>query len=275
MKNKVSVYLFLATIGLLSYGCNAKLIIQTSADVVCEGVYSLHLQGVDINERGEYFWSYTSTIVKTDSKGNVLKTRAVADHHGDLVCWDGKIYVTSAIIHNYDVGAESTRLCIYNQSDLTFVKGFVLSGANGFDGITRTPNGFLIAAEPQPVLDATQSDLIEYDNDFNIIARHTIITPPVYWGAQNIAQYGDGYLVSYYGDYVYQLDKNFNVVNIYKSCACYGLIGNYKKGFAAAYHTLEDRPRYSAALKLLTWKEILRYGEADKYIEANREVRKH
>lgn len=256
---------------LILTGCKTT---QKPTNVACDGIYPLHLQGVDMNEKGEYFWSYTSTIVKTDAQGKVLKSITVADHHGDVVCWNGKIYVTAAIIHNYNKGAEKTHMCIYNQDDLTMVDKFIIPGANGFDGITRTPNGFLIAAEPQPVIDATQSDLIEFDNNFNIIARHTVITPPVYWGAQNLTRYGDGYLASYYGDLVYKLDKNFNVVDIYKCRAAYGLIGNYNKGIATAFHTIEDRPRYAAALELKPWDKITRYDNADAMIKANQEIRK-
>ena len=60
--------------------------------VLCEGTYQHHLQGVCTDEKSIY-WSFTTTLVKTDMEGTLLKQVPVANHHGDLCFHDGKLYV--------------------------------------------------------------------------------------------------------------------------------------------------------------------------------------
>ncbi len=38
-------------------------------------------------------WCFTTELVKTDSAGKIITKAEVANHHGDLTYWDGKIYV--------------------------------------------------------------------------------------------------------------------------------------------------------------------------------------
>ena len=54
------------------------------ASVKCEGTYQHHLQGICTDNRDSIFWSFTTTLVKTDQKGKVIKKIAVGNHHGDL-----------------------------------------------------------------------------------------------------------------------------------------------------------------------------------------------
>jgi hypothetical protein len=61
-------------------------------DVTCEGFYRHHLQGICVDNEAIY-WSYTTTLVKTDLDGKVLKAIPVVSHHGDLCFHDGKVYV--------------------------------------------------------------------------------------------------------------------------------------------------------------------------------------
>ena len=64
----------------------------TDLKVQCEGTYQHHLQGV-ATDRQSIFWSFTTTLVKTDQKGKLIKKKSVANHHGDLCFQNGKIYV--------------------------------------------------------------------------------------------------------------------------------------------------------------------------------------
>jgi hypothetical protein len=50
--------------------------------VGCEGTYQHHLQGICAGET-EIYWCFTTTLVKTDLEGNLLKKVPVANHHGD------------------------------------------------------------------------------------------------------------------------------------------------------------------------------------------------
>lgn len=61
-------------------------------DVTCEGAYPHHLQGICVDDEAIY-WSFTTTLVKTDRDGKLLKKVPVANHHGDLCHYDGKLYV--------------------------------------------------------------------------------------------------------------------------------------------------------------------------------------
>ena len=61
--------------------------------VACEGLYVKHLQGFCTDEHNAIFWCFTTTLVKTDADGRVLKQVPVASHHGDLCCKDGRVYV--------------------------------------------------------------------------------------------------------------------------------------------------------------------------------------
>ena len=63
--------------------------------VRCDGVYPHHLQGVCQDTDGNLYWSFTTTLVKTDSEGQVLKKLEVANHHGDLCYVDGRLFVAS------------------------------------------------------------------------------------------------------------------------------------------------------------------------------------
>ena len=53
-------------------------------NVRCEGFYRHPLQGICTNDKDALYWSFTTTLVKTDRTGKVLKTIPVVNHHGDL-----------------------------------------------------------------------------------------------------------------------------------------------------------------------------------------------
>jgi hypothetical protein len=58
----------------------------------CDGVFTHHLQGVCAD--GEFlYWSFTTSLVKTDLTGKVLLKVPVDNHHGDLCLHEGKLYV--------------------------------------------------------------------------------------------------------------------------------------------------------------------------------------
>ncbi len=61
--------------------------------VICEGIYTHHLQGVCTDEREAIFWCFTTKLVKTDTTGKVVRQIDVATHHGDLCFHNGTVYV--------------------------------------------------------------------------------------------------------------------------------------------------------------------------------------
>src|SRR5690606_29746611 len=66
--------------------------VAVEGDVTCEGTYPHHLQGICADDEAIY-WSFTTTLVKTNLDGDLLKSVPVANHHGDLCHHDGKLYV--------------------------------------------------------------------------------------------------------------------------------------------------------------------------------------
>ncbi len=62
-------------------------------EVVCEGQYEYHLQGVATNGVDAVYWSFTTVLVKTDLEGKVLARAEGPSHHGDLCYANGRIYV--------------------------------------------------------------------------------------------------------------------------------------------------------------------------------------
>ena len=87
----MTVWLMLLLMG-TSQSLRAKEAQETPAFVLCEGKYAGHLQGVCRDEGGDFFWSFTRALVKTNPQGKVLKKIPVADHHGDVCLVNGKVY---------------------------------------------------------------------------------------------------------------------------------------------------------------------------------------
>ena len=63
------------------------------AEIMCQGAYGGHLQGIAVDEEKAIFWSFTVNLVKTDMEGKFLESVPVTDHHGDLTVYNGKVYV--------------------------------------------------------------------------------------------------------------------------------------------------------------------------------------
>lgn len=250
MKNFAFFLCFLAA-ALAAGGCAAA----RPGEITCGGVYPQHLQGVAMNADGEYFWSYTNKLVKTGHDGKVMAVVEVGDHHGDLTLDDDFVYVSSSVIHNYERGAESSSVIAYRQGDLSKAAEYPISDEMGCDGIAKTPHGFVVAVLPNPPIDQTTSLLREYDENFNFIAEHELITPPTYSGVQTLARIGNGYAAGCYGRHFYLLDKNFNVKKRFVLDAAIGAI-DCGDGVIAVAELLGDRPAYGAKLKLVKLSEL-------------------
>ena len=248
-------FLLLLAACFLFTGCST---VATPGEVACSGVYFAHLQGVAMNENNEYFWSYTTELVKTDADGEVLAYTKVGNHHGDLACYDGKLYCAVSEWSDYSIGADegSAKVMVYSQDDLELLGEYSIDEANGIDGITVTPRGFLVAAEPIPAHQSVENYLLEYDRDFNLIAKHPITTPPTSFGAQAITNTADGYIITYYGNQILLLNRDFEVVTRYKGDAAIGVIADEDRGFAKAWHVTEGNHNWTSALKLKKWSEL-------------------
>ena len=110
-------------------------------NVDCEGSYKHHLQGICTDEHAAIFWSFTTTLVKTDREGKVLKQIPVDNHHGDLCYHDKKIYVAVNLgPFNDPQGKADSWVYVYDAANLSLLGKHktpqVIYGAGGiaFDG---------------------------------------------------------------------------------------------------------------------------------------------
>ena len=141
--------------------------------VQCEGAYQHHLQGVCTDENS-IFWSFTTTLVKTDMNGTLLKQVPVANHHGDLCFHQGKLYVAVNLgKFNDPEGNGDSWVYVYDAETLTEIARHetqeVFHGAGGI-GI-RDGHFFVVGGLPD---DLKENYVYEYDRDFKFLTKHIV-----------------------------------------------------------------------------------------------------
>jgi hypothetical protein len=168
-------------------------------DVKCEGSYAHHLQGI-CADRNAIFWSYTTTLVKTDPAGKVLKSIPVANHHGDLCIQDGKLYVAVNLgKFNDPKGNADSWVYVYDADDLTFLARHatkdVFHGAGGIG--VRDGRFYVVGGLPEGFV---ENYVYEYDSSFRFLKKHVIKSGHTRLGIQT-ATFADGrWLFGCYGD---------------------------------------------------------------------------
>lgn len=154
------------------------------ADVICEGRYGGHLQGIAGDEDGNLFWSFTVDLVKTDGEGKVLHHVEAPTHHGDLCYADGTVYVAVNLgAFNKEAGAADSWIYAYDAKDLALLwkKPIpeVVHGAGGMD--VRDGHFFVIGGLPST---HEQNYVYEYDGDVRFVERHEIDSGQTFLGIQ-------------------------------------------------------------------------------------------
>ena len=165
--------------------------------VVCGGAYGGHLQGV-ATDGANLFWSFTVALVKTDGDGNVLATRTVASHHGDLCCVDGVVYVAVNLGQfNQETGADS-HVWAYRASDLEpSGRWDVPELVHGAGGMTHWNGRFYVVGGLPTTHDVNY--VYEYDPAFNFIARHELASGYTSLGIQTAHEREGRFLFGIYG----------------------------------------------------------------------------
>jgi len=196
-----------------------------STNVQCEGLYSGHLQGFCTDEKNALFWSFTSTMVKTDAKGKVLKKVEVKSHHGDLCYYDGKIYVAVNFgDFNQPAGEADSWVYVYKANDLSLISKHktpeVVHGAGGMayhDGVF-----IVIGGLPD---DFTENYAYAYTPDFKFIERHVIKSGHTRWGVQTLAFANGSWWFGCYGKQLLKTDESFKLTGNYAFDAGIGIVG--------------------------------------------------
>lgn len=185
--------------------------------VLCEGMYRHHLQGVCTDERAIY-WSFTTTLVKTDMRGKVLIKIPVANHHGDLCFHDGKLHVAVNLgkFNDPDGNADSW-VYVYKADTLQEIARHetqeVFHGAGGVG--VRDDHFFLVGGLPETV---DQNYVYEYDGSFKFLKKHVIESGHTHLGIQTATFAHDRWWFGCYGDPKILLvtDANFNMLGRYE-----------------------------------------------------------
>jgi enterochelin esterase-like enzyme len=173
-------------------------LVFNKVDVTCEGTYPKHLQGV-CADRDSLFWSFTTTLVKTDLQGKLLKSVQVADHHGDLCLHDGKVFVAVNLgKFNDAAGNADSWVFVYNSQTLEEVARHkvpeVFHGAGGIG--FRDQRFWIVGGLPDHV---SENYVYEYDSEFAFQKRHVIASGHTHLGIQTATFAHDRWWFGCYG----------------------------------------------------------------------------
>ncbi|MCA9202222.1 MAG: hypothetical protein KDA59_04225 [Planctomycetales bacterium] len=172
---------------------------QDHSPIACGGVYPHHLQGVCVNGDNIY-WSFTTTLVKTDNTGKVLLQVPVANHHGDLCYANDRIYVAVNLgKFNDPNGNADSWVYVYNAETLKEVARHetqeVFHGAGGIG--FREEHFFVVGGLPDAVDD---NYVYEYDGAFKFIRKHVIKSGHTHLGIQTATFAHGSWWFGCYGD---------------------------------------------------------------------------
>ena len=186
-------------------------------NVACEGTYQHHLQGICVDARSIY-WSFTTTLVKTDLDGKLLKKISVANHHGDLCHHDGKIYVAVNLGEfNNPQGKADSWVYVYDATTLKEMSRHqvqeVFYGAGGMG--YRDGKFFVVGGLPD---DVEENYVYEYDPRFKFLKKHTIKSGHTHLGIQTATFAHDQWWFGCYGSPKVLLvtDSDFKLVGRFK-----------------------------------------------------------
>ncbi len=204
--------------------------------VRCEGTYRHHLQGICTNDRDAIYWCFTTTLVKTDTAGKVLKQIPVGNHHGDLCHHDGKISVAVNFGRFNDPrGNADSWVYVYDAGDLSLVSRHkaaeVFHGAGGIG--YRQGHFFVVGGLPDGV---EENYVYEYDADFAFVKKHVIASGHTHLGIQTAAFANDHWWFGCYGDPKVLLitDADFNMKSRHQFDCSLGIVGLPDGRFLAA-----------------------------------------
>ena len=159
--------------------------------IQCEGLYSMHLQGISTDKKNNIYWSFTNELVRTNFKGKVLDRIKVLNHHGDLCFEGGKVYVAVNLgKFNELAGQEDSWVFVYDSANLKELNRYkVPELVHGAGGISFSKGKFFVVGGlPQGF---TENYIYEYDTTFKFIKRHIIQSGYTYKGIQT-AEFHEG-----------------------------------------------------------------------------------
>jgi alkaline phosphatase D len=191
--------------------------------VRCDGVYPHHLQGVCQDTDGNLYWSFTTTLVKTDSEGQVLKKLEVANHHGDLCYVDGRLFVAVNYGQfNNPLGQAENEIVVYQADTLQEHARYKIPQVKyGAGGIAHHDGKFIVVGGlPDGV---EKNYLYEYNASFVFQKRHVLNSGWTRLGIQ-AAAFADGvWWFGCYGNILLKVSSDFEMLGRYKFDCGYGI----------------------------------------------------
>lgn len=182
------------------------------AEVLCEGTYDRHLQGIAVDGNKTIFWAFTTVLVKTDGNGKILKTVEVPNHHGDLTCHDGKVYCAVNLgKFNQEPGQADSWVYVFDADDLSLVAKHptpeVVHGAGGME--YHQGHFYLVGGLPPGY---PENYVYEYDGSFRLVQRHAISSGYTLMGIQTACYAHGSWWFGCYGTKLLQTDESFQLV---------------------------------------------------------------
>ncbi|MEC7565552.1 MAG: alkaline phosphatase D family protein [Planctomycetota bacterium] len=197
--------------------------IRAAEPVRCEGVYPHHLQGVCRDADGILYWSFTTTLVKTDARGKVLKQIKVASHHGDLCYVDGRLFVAVNYGQfNNPEGNADNEIVVYQANTLEeLARHKTPQVKHGAGGIAHHDGKFIVVGGlPDGV---EENYLYEYNAAFNFQKRHVLDSGWTRLGIQ-AAAFADGvWWFGCYGNILLKASPDFKMLGRYQFDCGYGI----------------------------------------------------
>lgn len=214
-------------VGILALGAAGPSNHKRFRSISCEGSYRHHLQGICTNGKNALYWCFTTTLVKTDVAGSVLKKVPVGNHHGDLCHHAGKVYVAVNFGNfNDPLGNADSWVYVYDALDLTLLaKHPTPEVFHGAGGIAYGAGKFIVVGGlPDGV---RENYLYEYDGEFNFVKRHVLKSGTTRLGIQTAAFSGGQWWFGCYGDpkILLKTGKGFRVVERFEFDCSLGIVG--------------------------------------------------
>lgn len=170
---------------LFAESSKGRLVVKTVEEILCEGSYPGHIQGLDIDE-SHIYWSFTTTLVKTDRQGRVRKAVSVPYHHGGVTVFDGNVFAAFM---------PGRKVKVYNAENLDFLREHDVPEVRGFPGGMDYHDGHFYVAE------GTRSSIFpevyKYDSDFRYVKTYTIPLH-VHIGIQTIGRFNGTWWLGIY-----------------------------------------------------------------------------
>jgi hypothetical protein len=194
-------------------------------EIVCEGRYGGHLQGIAVDEAGDLYWSFTVDLVKTDAHGKLLKSVTVPSHHGDVTYHDGSVYCAVNLGEfNREPGHADNWVYVFQAEDLSLVAKHkipeIVHGAGGM--AYRHGHFFVVGGLPEGY---QENYVYQYDREFRFVKRHVIQSGYTRLGIQTACFAHGHWWFGCYGKKLLKTDESFNLLGKYDLDFGVGIVG--------------------------------------------------